>query len=503
MNISALLEQTARRLPDCPAVTQDGRTLTYRQFNSAVAGFAGALRGHFGLAKGNRVALAMDNCTELLLALFAIWRAGLVAVPMNAKLHGRELIGLITDSGAALCLTSPKQAAAIRAEPEFAQHARFLFDATDPAFVALCKGDGLDVTPMSPDDLALLFYTSGTTGKSKGAMLTHRNLMFSTTSYLADIDQLDERDTIFHAAPLTHGSGIYALPHIAKGSHNLILSGSFDPDEVLSALGEHQNVSMFAAPTMVNRLVRQVGRWRGNLSSLKCMIYGGGPMHVQDLKEALEVLGPRFYQLFGQGESPMTITGLDKFHHEKAMRDHRDDWLASCGPARTGVEVMVVDDDGQPLPPGELGEVVTRSDCVMAGYWRNRDATAAALRNGWLHTGDSGKLDEQGFLTLLDRKKDLIISGGSNIYPREIEEVLLEHAGVREVAVIGEPDREWGELVVACIVTNASNITADELDTLCLNRLARFKRPRRYVFLEDLPKNSYGKVLKRELRGRI
>ena len=216
-------------------------------------------------------------------------------------------------------------------------------------------------------------------------------------------------------------------------------------------------------------------------------------MYVADCLRAIELFGPRLYQLFGQGESPMTITGLSQdFHRQRAK-------LESCGLARTGVEVKIVDEADRDLPAGEVGEIVTRSDCVMAGYWKNPEATREALRGGWLHTGDLGSLDAEGFLTIRDRSKDLIISGGANIYPREIEEVLLRHPAVAECAVVGRPHAEWGEEVVAFVVSRES-VDAAELGALCLDHIARFKRPREYRFVDALPKNNYGKVLKTELR---
>jgi acyl-CoA synthetase (AMP-forming)/AMP-acid ligase II len=222
---------------------------------------------------------------------------------------------------------------------------------------------------------------------------------------------------------------------------------------------------------------------------------------VADLKRALDLFGPKLYQLYGQGESPMTITGLDKAMH--ADRDHPrwEERLASAGIARTGVAVKVVGEDGAELPCGEVGEIVTRSDCVMQGYWNNPEATARALRDGWLWTGDLGAVDAEGFLTIKDRSKDMIISGGANIYPREIEEVLLTHADVAEAAVVGRAHPDWGEEAVAFIVRRSGvHVAAAELDRLCLDNIARFKRPKHYRFVAALPKNNYGKILKTALR---
>jgi long-chain acyl-CoA synthetase len=227
--------------------------------------------------------------------------------------------------------------------------------------------------------------------------------------------------------------------------------------------------------------------------NLKTITYGGAPMYVADCLRAIELFGPRMFQLFGQGEAPMTITGLPQSEHAK--RTH----LETCGYARTGVEVKIFDDQDRELPHGEVGEIVTRSDCVMKGYWENPEATAKARRGGWLHTGDVGSLDTEGFLTIKDRSKDLIISGGANIYPREIEEVLLRHPAVAECSVVGRQHAEWGEEVVAFIVKRRP-VDPGELENLLLDNIARFKRPREYRFVEALPKNNYGKVLKTELR---
>src|SRR5213082_3165760 len=223
-------------------------------------------------------------------------------------------------------------------------------------------------------------------------------------------------------------------------------------------------------------------------------------MYVADALRAIELFGPRLYQLYGQGEAPMTITGLPQRYHQSSMMDK----LATAGFARTGCEVKIFDRDDRELAAGEIGEIVTRSDCVMAGYWKNPEATKKALRGGWLHTGDVGSMDEAGFLTIRDRSKDMIISGGSNIYPREIEEVLLRHPEIVEASVVGRPHPDWGEEVVAFVVAKPDTKVAEaELDKLCLDHIARFKRPRQYRFVEALPKNNYGKVLKTELRRQL
>ncbi len=275
-------------------------------------------------------------------------------------------------------------------------------------------------------------------------------------------------------------------------------SGGFDPAEFLQLCAAHPAVSAFLAPTMVQRLREEAERSGVSAGNLRLVVYGGGPMYVADMRRSLATFGPIFAQIYGQGETPMTITGLTAAEHEGAS----DEVLGSVGRARTGTEVIVADAEGNALPAGELGEILCRGKSVMAGYWNNPDATRETLAGGWLHTGDIGSFDSEGYLTLKDRSKDVIISGGSNIYPREVEEALLSHPAVVEVAVVGEPDPEWGENVVAHVVAAPeSGVDGAALDAHCLARIARFKRPKSYVFHQALPKNQNGKVLKRELRA--
>jgi len=499
MNLSMTLRTAALRLPQHPAITSEAGTLTYAAFEDAVGRLAAGLRHKLKLPEGARVGLAMENCGAFYPILYGVWRAGLAAVPMNAKLHAKEMAFILKDAECRLCFATPEIAARLAQEGG---------DGLPPIEVveglvdkALLGEEPIALAAHEPGAEAWLFYTSGTTGRPKGAVLTHRNLLFMCHAYYADIDQVDERDVMLHAAPLSHGSGLYGLAHIAKGSHQVVLP-SFDPGEIHALVKRHDNVAMFAAPTMVTRLMAHADAGSAPAAHWKTLCFGGAPMYVADLKQALRLFGPRLTQIFGQGESPMTITSLPK-HMLADLPDTPETaaLLASTGFARTGVEVRVVDEDGRTLPPGEVGEVVTRSDCVMAGYWNNPEANARALRDGWLWTGDLGAMDGAGFLTLKDRSKDLIISGGSNIYPREIEEVLLTHPSVAACAVIGRPHPDWGEEVVAFVETRPGASVSDEaLDALCLANIARFKRPKAYIRLDSLPKNSTGKVLKTALR---
>jgi acyl-CoA synthetase (AMP-forming)/AMP-acid ligase II len=502
VNLAALLFDVARRLPERPAVSDDRRCWTYRELAERIGRLAGGLRAK-GLQPGDRVLLSLENCGEFFELLFGCWAAGLCAVPANARLHPREVEYIADNSGARLLFATSGLIEALAPLAGSVEGLDAVIATRTAEYDALLQSEPLCPDPGRPEDRAWLFYTSGTTGRPKGAVLTQRNLLFMSQCYYADIDAVDERDTHLLAAPVSHGAGLYALAFLLKGGHQVVLP-HFDVGEILAMIGRYPLVSFFAAPTMLARLVHAPGVAGADLANLKTIYYGGGPMYVADLEKSLQLFGPRLYQLYGQGESPMTITGLTKRLHADAAHPRWHERLGSAGVPRTGVLVKVVDDNDDELPPGEIGEVLTKSDCVMEGYWQNPAANAETLRGGWLHTGDLGSLDEDGFLTLRDRSKDMIISGGSNIYPREIEEVLLRHPGLVEASVVGRPHPDWGEEVVAFVVTKPGvAVDKAELDRLCLDAIARFKRPRDYRFVESLPKNNYGKVLKTELRRGI
>jgi long-chain acyl-CoA synthetase len=503
MNLANLLLRAARGFGERPAVF-DGERLVhdYRALALRVATLAGRLASECALRPGDRVALILRNRPAYVEVLFAIWHAGLVAVPINAKLHPRELAYILEHCGARLCFASDDLAQVIAGlKPELSALSRVI--AVESAeYRGMSSGQVTAPVPRRSKDVAWLFYTSGTTGRPKGAMLTHGNLLAMTLSYFVDVDSVGYRDCILHAAPMSHGSGLYILPHVARAAAQVVpASGKFDPQEVFDLLAIHSGATIFAAPTMVKRLVEHPPNREVVLSHLKTVVYGGGPMYLEDIRRALAAFGQKFVQIYGQGESPMTITALSRAHHADVDHPRYLERLASVGMAQTVVEVRVGDEADQDSQVGETGEVLVRGDPVMLGYWNDPEATTAALRGGWLHTGDLGAFDEDGFLTLKDRSKDLIISGGSNIYPREVEEVLLRHSGVQEVSVIGRPHPEWGEEVVAFVVRAApSTVNEAELDALCRDHIARFKRPKVYRFVQALPKNNYGKILKTELR---
>ena len=488
-NLFALLDQAAARHGDRGAVFVGTEQLhTWAELRDRALRLAGSIRRTN--PAGTRIAVVSENRPELVELMFAAWAAECVVVPINYKLHALEMVQILDDSSAAMVFASPKIAATLSSTT-----ATPVEVISDDAYQSRLTGEPAEVPRgTDPTTLAWLFYTSGTTGKSKGAMLSHRNLMAMTVSHLADFDDPDADCSLVHGAPMSHGSGLYIAPYVLRGARQVIPeSAAFEPDEFLDLCDHHPGCSTFLAPTMVQRLV---ATGRPCPKNLRTVVYGGGPMYVDSLKKAMAAFGPIFVQLYGQGEAPMTITGLRRADH----LDADNAILGSVGYARSGVDVAVLAADGSAAAIDEIGENVCRGDVVMPGYWNNPEATAATLQNGWLRTGDMGSFDARGYLTLRDRSKDVVISGGSNIYPREVEEALLEHPGVTEAGVVGAPNEEWGEVVVAFIV---GSVSAAELDAHLLERIARFKRPKRYEFIDELPKNSYGKVLKRELRVRL
>jgi long-chain acyl-CoA synthetase len=506
MNLANLLRRAGLAFPEHTAIALGERPVyRYRELAKRAGSIARSLRETLGLEPGERVALAMRNCPQYVELMFAGWHAGLTVVPINAKLHQREFEYILGHAGAKVCFVTGELAEVVGPLRSSLADTMRVVCVDDPEYDALAAGDPDPIADRQPDDVAWLFYTSGTTGRPKGAMLTHRNLLAMTTSYFADVDRIAPDDCILHAAPMSHGSGVYILPHVAAAAAHVIpVSGGFDPPEVFELMHAHPGMSMFAAPTMVRRLVDSTHAAVAETRNLKTIVYGGGPMYLEDCKRAMQVLGYKLAQIYGQGESPMTITALSKGRHADVDHPRYEQRLASVGIAHTVVEVRVADDQDRTLPPEALGEVLVRGEAVMKGYWRDEHASASTLRGGWLHTGDIGSLDEDGFLTLRDRSKDLIISGGSNIYPREVEEVLLRHPAVAEAAVVGKPHPDWGEETVAFVVLRPGfDAIAQDLDALCLDHVARFKRPKFYRFVASLPKNHYGKVLKTALREQL
>ncbi|MDP2119855.1 MAG: AMP-binding protein [Hoeflea sp.] len=501
MNLAEWLVRTARRHPDRPALfSGEDPVATYGDFARHAAQIGAGLRARAGVLPGDRVAIFMKNSPAYLELLYGIWFCGAVAVPINAKLHPREAAFIIADSGSRVVFVAGAGELGALLPSGCVLHD---FE-TAPAFEP--GGDALaSPVPRRAEDLAWLFYTSGTTGKPKGVMLSNANLHAMTYAYFVDVDDVLAEDAAVYAAPLSHGAGLYNFMHVLRGARHVVpASGGFDASELCALAPRLGNVTMFAAPTMINRLMAVARRTGYAGEGLRTIVYGGGPMYVADIEAATELFGARFVQIYGQGESPMTLTALSRGDIMDRAHPRWRERLASVGRAQSCVRIRIVGPEGEDKATGEIGEIIAAGSPVMQGYWNNEDATAQSLRDGWLWTGDMGSLDEDGYLTLRDRSKDVIISGGTNIYPREVEEALLTHPGVAEVSVIGRVSAEWGEEVVAIIVPAGPEAPSEaELDAHCRTQIASFKRPKAYVFEPELPKNNYGKVLKTELRARF
>ena len=474
---------------------------TYADLAGSVARLA-AWFIQIGLKHGDRVAIFMKNRPEYLRLLFGIWHAGGVVVPVNEKLHPKEAAWIFRDAAVSFAFVETALEEALKAVIEKCTSLT-LIPVSDMGFTPTLTGDVvLPAASRQPDDLAWLFYTSGTTGHPKGVLITHGMLSAMTLCYLIDVDDVFSQDVAIYAAPMSHGAGLYSLIHVLKGAgHVYPRSGGFDPLEIFDLAEYFGSAHMFAAPTMVKRLSTAAKLLSHTPTGLRTIVYGGGPMYVVDIIDAVEVFGDIFVQIYGQGECPMAISVLSR--RDVSDRSHPlwRERLASVGRPQSFVEVQIGDKTANPLAISQIGEVQVRGQPVMSGYWNNPQANEKVFINGWLMTGDMGVMDESGYITLKDRSKDMIISGGSNIYPREVEEALLTHSDVAEVAVIGRAHPDWGEEVVAFVVAKAGYVLSGEiLDGHCLDHLARFKRPKKYITLAELPKNNYGKVLKTELR---
>lgn len=495
MNLGCWLYRTAQVAPDRPALFHGKELVTdYGGLHDRVARLAGWIMSQ-GIRPGDRVAIFMKNVPDYMIVKYAIWYAGAVAVPINAKLHAREADFILEDSGTTLVFATPSHAQDLQ---DAKVNCRIISIGDAVYRAALQHAPVSDPVGRRAEDLAWLFYTSGTTGRPKGVMITNRMLISVSLAYPVDVDPVSCEDTVIYAAPMSHGAGLYNMIHVLRGAcHVCPASGGFDPAEIFDLSRHFDRVQMFAAPTMVKRLTDAAKASGETGEGLRTIVYGGGPMYVADINDAIVQFGPIFVQIYGQGECPMGITALSR--EEVADRSHPR-WrerLASVGRAQSPVEVRIGDGEGRPLPTGEHGEIMVRGDVVMPGYWQNAEATTKTLVDGWLMTGDMGFMDADGYVTMQDRSKDMIISGGSNVYPREVEEVLLTHPDVQEVSVVGRKHPDWGESVVAFVVGSAQ---AKDLDTLCNDNIARFKRPKEYIAIDELPKNNYGKVLKTELR---
>ena len=521
-NLARLLSQTARLFPDHIALIHGEQRWTWAEIDGRVDAVVAALSA-LGLKRGDRILVQSRNNLAMFESAWAAFRMGCVWVPTNFRLAPAEVAFLGESSGAVVMLVEPVFAAHVEAVQRASTALRHVVwirpqaDATpSPAadqhdyetLVQRHLGAAAAEAVVAQDDPLWFFYTSGTTGRPKAAILTHGQMGFVVTNHLADlIPGTDERDCSIAVAPLSHGAGIHALLNVARGAATVMMPGEkLAPALFWQLVQQHRVSNLFTVPTIVKLLVEHPAVDQFDHSSLRFVIYAGAPMYRADQRLALQKLGPVLVQYFGLGEVTGCITVLPA-HMHSADDTSPDAHIGSCGKPRTGMEVAILAADLSPMPAGEVGEICVRGPAVFAGYFNNPEATARALRGGWFHTGDLGKLDARGLLSITGRESDMYISGGSNVYPIEAEEVLLAHPGVAEVAVLGVPDRQWGEVGVAVVVRRVDSVEAllDEAALLAWldGRLARYRLPRRVIFWDSLPKSGYGKITKNDVRARL
>jgi acyl-CoA synthetase (AMP-forming)/AMP-acid ligase II len=507
MDVATLVARAARRFPDRVAVDGPDRTLTFAELDDRVVRVANGLRAT-GLQPGDRVLDLQTNSTTYVETDLAIRSAGLVRVALNHRLHQHDWERIADDCGAA----------AMVYDARFAEPTRDLRDGLPGRVVVVGDGPGtaydelLDsaaTTPLDPvaaDALCGLHYSSGTTGHPKGAQRTHRNWFANVVNMTADVlgGPPGPTDVYVHAGPITHTSGLFVLPFLVAGATQVVLE-TWDPETFIDAV-EHRGATHTAlVPTMVARLLARHDVDRDRMRGLKMLGYAGAPMPPEPMRQAHDRITPNLVQYYGLVEAIPPVTVLDAADHERGLADEPE-LLTSAGRPALGVELAVVDEDGKPVPTGDVGEVVTRGDHVMKGYWNAeaRDDLGKAVVDGWLHTGDLGRLDGNGRLYLVDRKGDMIISGGYNIYPREVEDVIAEVPGVAEVAVVGVDDAEWGQRVAAVYTVRAGATVADE-DVIahCRARLSSYKKPKDLYRVTEFPLSSTGKIAKKVLRERL
>lgn len=507
-NLAHLLTRSARRLGDETALAWGDQSWTWRDLDARVDAMAAALRDRFGVVKGDRILVQSQNCNQMLESMFACFRLGAVWVPTNFRQTPAEVAYLAQASGAKgmICHAAfPDHAAACAASatpPAFTiAIGEAGFGDSYDAVVAGYRGRAVPNEAVGRDDPCWFFFTSGTTGRPKAAVLTHGQMGFVVTNHLCDLmPGTTQHDASLVVAPLSHGAGVHLLTQVAAGARTVLTASErFDPAEIWSLVERWRISNMFTVPTILKRLVEHPAVDGTDHGSLRYVIYAGAPMYREDQKRALAKLGPVIVQYFGLGEVTGNITVLPAAEHE--AEDRPGMRLGTCGFERTAMEISIQDDDGAELAANASGEICVTGPAVFAGYYDNPDANAKAFRNGWFRTGDLGYLDEQGYLYITGRASDMYISGGSNIYPREIEEKILAHPAIGEVAVLGMPDPAWGEVGVAvCVAAQGATVSEAELIAFLDGRLARYKMPKRFIFIEEMPKSAYGKIAKKLVR---
>ena len=504
MNMSNLLRQAARRFADRPGLVWGDSRWSWAELDCRVDAICAALRAR-GIVKGDRVLVQSKNCNQMFESMFACFRLGAVWVPTNYRQTPDEVAYLAKASGASLMIC----------HADFLEHAdvavREAPALRSPIFIGAVEGhadyDALVVEhggqtfPMADveaDDPCWFFFTSGTTGRPKAAVLTHGQLGFVVTNHLCDLlPGTTEHDAALVVAPLSHGAGVHQLVVSARGAATVLMPHErFDAEAAWGLIERWRIASLFTVPTILNMLVDHPAAGRHDHSSLRHVVYAGAPMYREDQKRALAVLGPVLVQYYGLGEVTGSITVLPPALH--GVEDGPQARIGTCGHARTGMQISIQDEAGRELAPGETGEICVCGPAVFAGYYDNDEANAKAFRNGWFRTGDLGHMDAQGFVYITGRSSDMYISGGSNIYPREIEEKLLQHPALAEVAIVGVPDAKWGEVgIAACVLRAGAAIGEAELLAWLEDKVARYKLPKRIVFWDALPRSAYGKITKK------
>ncbi len=511
MNLGHLLTQNARRYGERPGFIWGERSWTWAQIDAAVSALAAGLAAR-GIVKGDRILVHSKNCAEMFWSMFAAFRLGAVWVPTNFRLMPAEVAELAQASGAKAFLCHgdfPDHAAAVAAaSPALAFTWRIgeaTFGETSLSDVSAARaGTAVANAAVDYDDPCWFFFTSGTTGRSKAAVLTHGQMAFVVTNHLCDlVPGTTADDASLVVAPLSHGAGVHQLTQVARGVPTILLpTERFDIDEAFRLIERHRVTNIFTVPTILKMLAEHPAADRHDHSSLRYIIYAGAPMYREDQKTALKKLGKVLVQYFGLGEVTGNITVLPPALHDPEDGPHTR--IGTCGFERTGMQVSIQDDAGHELLPFATGEICVIGPAVFPGYYDNPEANAKAFRDGWFRTGDLGHLDAEGFLYITGRASDMYISGGYNIYPREVEEKILTHPAIGEVAVLGVPDAVWGEVGVAvCVMRDGAAVTEAELADFLAGKVPRYKLPKRFFFWDALPKSGYGKVPKRMVRDEL
>ncbi|MFL6792397.1 MAG: acyl-CoA synthetase [Bradyrhizobium sp.] len=508
MNLAHMLTQNARRHGDRAGFIWNNRSWTWREIDGLVSALAAALAAR-GVVKGDRILVHSKNCDEMFWSMFAAFRLGAVWVPTNFRLMPDEVAYLASASGAKafLCHGDFPDHATVAANPAIEFIWRIGGEGTFgeksvSEAITTHAGARVENAAVEYDDPCWFFFTSGTTGRSKAAVLTHGQMAFVVTNHLADLTPgVTEQDASLVVAPLSHGAGVHQLVQSARGVPTILLpSEKFDIAEAFKLIEKHRVSNLFTVPTILKMMVEHPAVDQFDHSSLRQVIYAGAPMYREDQKAALRRLGAVLVQYFGLGEVTGNITVLPPVLHDPDDGPHAR--IGTCGFERTGMQVSIQGDDGRELKPFETGEICVVGPAVFAGYYDNPEANATAFRDGWFRTGDLGHMDEEGFVYITGRASDMYISGGSNIYPREIEEKILTHPSIGEVAVLGVPDPFWGEVGVAVCVARegADPVGEAELAAFLAPKVPRYKMPKRFFFWDALPKSGYGKVPKRLVR---